>query len=128
MLLELIPSSRGTKVLVDKKYVKTIPQKYNYVYSNVHQEMTLDKKRLNKKERTLLEIQLQYRNWLNKLSSDNRHLFELIKNASPIAARKVITYSGERMEIILDNNLRINTKNTRFFSLFPHTSDSYQNY
>lgn len=125
---ELIPLKRGIKVLLDDKHIKTIPKKYVSVYTKVNSKITFEKKRLNPGERNLFEIQLQFQNWIEKLSTSNKHLYELIKNALPVSARKVITHSGERMEIILDNNMRINTKSIRFFSLFPHTSDSYQNY
>jgi hypothetical protein len=128
MALELIPSKRGTKVLLDDNHVKTIAKKYSLVFNKVNHKMTFDKKRLTDNERRLLEIQLHWHNYIKKLASSNKHLYELIKNASPTAARKVITHSGERMEIVLDNNIRINTENTRFFSLFPHTSDHYQNF
>lgn len=128
MHVKLEASSRGTKVLVDNKHVKTIAKRYMPAYLGLISKISYDKKRLNFKERNLLEIQTQYVKWLEKLAHTEKHLYHLIKNASPTAARKVITPSGERMEIILDNNLRINTTNTRFFSLFPHTSDHYQNY
>jgi len=128
MLLELIESKRGTKVLVDQKHVKTIATKYASIYKKVHEKITSKKKRLDNSERKLLEIELQYKNWLEKLSNDNKHLFELIKNASPVAAREVKTPNSIRMEIILDNNIKINTKSIKFFGLFPHTSTIYQNY
>lgn len=129
MKIQLTPSTRGQRVFIDDKHVKTISKKYSWLmFCKVHEKMTFDKKRPIASESKLLEIQLQWKNWIEKLSTSNKHLYELIKNASPTAARKVITPSGERMEIILDNKMRINTTNTRFFSLFSHTSDSYQNY
>jgi hypothetical protein len=128
MSLELIPSTRGTKVLVHTKHIKTIPQKYATVYTKVHPKMNLEKRRLSPYERNLLEIQFHYKNWLNKLSSDNRHLFDLIKNATPVASRLVKTPHIERMEIILNNDIKINTTSLKFFNLFPHTSTAYLNY
>lgn len=124
----MLKSKRGTKVLDDKKHVKTIPTKYAPVFEKVKSKMTFDKKRLNPDEINQLEIQLHYKKWLEKLSSDERQLFELVKKANPIAARQVQTPTGERMELILDNNMKVKISSLRFFNLFPHTSTSYQNY
>jgi hypothetical protein len=128
MALSMLKSKRGTKVLDDKKHVKTIPTKYAPVFEKVNSKMTFDKKRLNPDERNTLEIQLHYKKWLEKLSSNERHLFELLKNATPIAARRVHSHSGERLEIVLDNGMKIKSTSVRFFNLFPKPVLVFQNF
>lgn len=124
----MLKSTRGTKVLDDKKHVKTIPTKYAPVFEKVNSKMTFDKKRLNPDERKTLEIAFQWRNYLKKVSVSNRNLHHYIKNATPVAARMVATPNKDRMELILDNNMKIEAPSEKLFKFFPEPKLIFQNF
>lgn len=127
MSVVLQPSTRGIRVIVNDKHLKTIPKKYSVVYLKVHPELSFEKKRINEQERKNLEIKLLFYKELDKIAHKQKALYELIKHSTPVAARKVITPEKERMELILENGIKLTTHNDRLFQLFPHTSDSYKN-
>jgi len=128
MALELIPSTRGTKVLLDAKHIKTIPKKYALVYTKVNPKMTFNKKRLNPDERTVMEIALQWQKYLEKCAVSDRKLHRFIKDTTPIDARLVTTPTKDRIELILDNNMKIVAPNEKIFKLFPLPKLVFQNF
>lgn len=128
MKFVLIDSERGTKVLADDKHIKTIPKFLCSVFVANAPNINFDKKRLSIEERKLLTRNLLYQEYLKKLKTSNPHLYDLIKNTTPTAARKVITPDKERYELQLDNGLKISCPSARLFKLFSHTSDAYLNY
>jgi len=123
----MLKSTRGTRVLDDKKHVKTIPTKYAPVFEKVNSKMTFDKKRLNPDERKNLEIAFHWHKFLIKISTSNRILFRLIKDQKPVATRLVITPSTERKELILDNELKM-VAPEKLFNLFPEPKSIFQNF
>lgn len=128
MSFQLVAQQRGTKVIVDTKHVKTIPSKYASSYAMCADKITHTKKRLTVSERKILTRNALYKQFLEKLATSQPHLYELIKNTVPTAARKVITPEKERLELQLDNDMKITCPSIKLFNLFPHLSDSYQNY
>lgn len=128
MILYYESQERGIKVFVDGKHKKTIPETLLRSFRIHFTQINFDKKRLSAEERKLLTRDLLYQEYLKKLKLSNKHLYNLIKNSTPTAARKVITPDNERLELQLDNGLKITCPSTRLFKLFPHISDAYLNY
>lgn len=128
MEMVLIDSVRGTRILVEGKHKKTIPKKMAPVFVQNSNKIEFKKKRLSPDERKLLLRNLLYQEYLKKLNKANNLLYDLIKESTPTAARKVITPERERLEIQLDNGLKITCPTIRLFKLFPHSPDAYLNY
>lgn len=129
MAISYDTQSRGIKVLVNGLHMKTIPKNLLSTFKDHYSEIDFDKKkRITAAERKLLLRNNLYQEYLKKLKISNIHLYNLIKDAKPTAARKVITPDKERLELQLDNNTKITCPSTRLFKLFPHTSDAYLNY
>lgn len=129
MALSYETQNRGVKVLVNGLHMKTIPKKYleSFKINNNYIDFN-KKKRLSKDEEKVLERNRLFLEYLFKIRKTDRHLYQLIKDSLPTAARKVITRDKERMELQLDNKMKINCPSVRLFKLFPHTSDAYLNY
>jgi hypothetical protein len=129
MILELIPSKRGQKVILDDKHVKTIAKKYAMVYSNIHSKISLDKKRPTDSDRKLLKIQLLYKKWLEKLAISEPHIFSYIKNTYVVDLMNVIPLQGkQRFELQLSNGTKVKCPSLRIASLFPEKEPIYSNY
>ena len=128
MELALVASTRGTKVYMDQKHVKTIAKKYALVFSKVNSKMTFDKKRLNPDERKSMEIALQWQKYLDKCAVSDRNLYRFIKDTTPVDARLVITPNKDRIELILDNNMKIVAPSERIFKMFPLPKLVFQNF
>ena len=129
MEIKIESSTRGIKVLVDGKHKKTFPRKYYNAFLDISlSEINLDKKRLNPADRKLLEITLLWQKYLKYASVHDRSLYSFIKFAKPVSTRIVATPTKDRMELILDNKMRIVTPNEKIFKLFPTPPVVFQNY
>lgn len=128
MILNYESQQRGIRVFVDGKHKKTIPENLFNLFRIHWTQINFDKKRLSIEERKLLTRNLLYQEYLKKLKISNPHLYNLIKDSKPTAARKVITPEKERLELQLDNGYKIVCPSTHLFKLFPHTSDAHLNY
>lgn len=101
-------TGRGIKVLVNGVHMKTIPVLLLESFKNHYNKITFDKKRrITPEERKLLHSYLVYLKWIRKLRKTEKHLYQLIKEAYPVATRKVIALDSERFELVLDNNLKV---------------------
>jgi hypothetical protein len=124
-----VPQQRGMRVMVDEKHHKTIPQKL-WKSINIHtvEKLRADRKRLSPDERKLLTETLVFENWKLKLAVKEKHLYELIKNDYPISKRKVITLTDERLELVLDNQIKIKVPDKVYNSMTLKETTIHSNF
>lgn len=122
--------SRGIRLLIDEKHVKTIPANLSKAI-NTHtvERLMYENKRLSYGERRLLSDFAAYENWKTKLYTKEKHLFELIKDAVPVEKHLVkMHHNKERLELLLDNKLKITVPEKVFYSLPLQEKTTYSNF
>jgi hypothetical protein len=116
-------SKRGTKVFEDKKHIKTIPERYEKYFEQVEIDKT--KKRLTGKER----FSFEYLYFIALLEKNEKYVWELIKDAKPVATREVIVHDGsKRYELLYDNGKRIKIPTELYLYFDEKESTKYSNY
>lgn len=121
--------SRGIQIIIDKKHVKTIPANLSKaINSFTVKRLDYERKRLSYGERRLLSNYAVYENWKTKLATKEKHLFELIKNAVPVEKHLVNSHNKERLELLLDNNVKINVPEKVYYSLPLQEKTTYSNF
>ena len=131
MTFVLVPNkTRGVRLLVDKKHVKTIPKHLSKTINNHTVKLLVyDNKRLNQEERLFLKNYGAYENWKEKLAIREKHLYELIKNATPVQKNHVFIFTGgERLEFVLDNKIKITVPEKVYRSLLIKESTTHSNF
>jgi hypothetical protein len=130
MIFSSVPNKcRGIKLVVDEKHLKTIPRKLSAsINSHTFEKIVTGYKRLSVEERKLLTDFLVFERWKLKLAIKEKYLYELIGNSFPVSKRKVITLTDERLEIVLDNQIKIKVPDKVYYSLTLSETTINSNY
>ncbi len=120
---------RGIRVVVDGKHFKTVPKSLSKAvnYKTID-KMGITGKRLSPIERKLLSQFAAYENWKEKLAKNEKHLFKLIEKAIPVQKNHVFTQSGARLELVLDNKIKITVPEKVYYSLLLTENTIHSNF
>jgi len=117
----------------DKKHLKTISSDFESIVDKFIDLISLDKIRLSDSDRMIINnfaFEKEHNKLMEHFKQHERCLFELLQDAKPISARKVIGRdSANRYELIYDKGHKI-CISENIFSLFPGEKlpDAYLNY
>ena len=95
-----IDETNRTKVFLEDRHVKTIPNKYSRVLKKKH-IINPKRKRLTREERFKLEVALLEEN----LKSS--HIYHLIKRSTPAFVREVTTPYDQYYELVYKNRMGV---------------------